>query len=321
MEEWSKKYDIYAPALFEGSGPFSDTDQVRYAKVTSLEEIVFDKKSNYPFKEAILPITQVLFYFTEDEVREAAPRGRDAVIFLRSCDFNALRSLDAIYIRNVIEDHYYKGVRERAKFVVMGCESSFDNCFCVDMETNTCSGYDAYIHLEADSVTLDIVNPELADSFSFESGENAQITPKFVTATTTRVNIPGNLDASVAGSDMWDEYHTRCTSCGRCNFVCPTCTCFSMQDVSYTDNGKCGERRRVWASCQVDGFTDMAGGHSFRANKGQRTRYRVLHKVYDFKKRNGYHMCVGCGRCSDACQEYISFSACVNKLEKAMGVK
>ena len=36
----------------------------------------------------------------------------------------------------------------------------------------------------------------------------------------------------------------------------------------YKDNRKVGERRRVWASCQVDGYTDMAGGHSFRKDKG-----------------------------------------------------
>lgn len=29
-------------------------------------------------------------------------------------------------------------------------------------------------------------------------------------------------------------------------------------------------------------------------------------------------MCVGCGRCDDACPEYISFSNCVNKLNDAM---
>ena len=33
---------------------------------------------------------------------------------------------------------------------------------------------------------------------------------------------------------------------------------------------------------------------------------------------NGYHMCVGCGRCDDVCPEYISFSGCVNHLEEAM---
>ena len=29
-------------------------------------------------------------------------------------------------------------------------------------------------------------------------------------------------------------------------------------------------------------------------------------------------MCTGCGRCDDACPEYISFSNCINKLNKAM---
>lgn len=91
-----------------------------------------------------------------------------------------------------------------------------------------------------------------------------------------------------------------------------------MQDIFYKDNPNNGERRRVWASCMVDGYTDMAGGHSFRKDKGDRMRFRVMHKVYDFNKRFGYHMCVGCGRCDDACPEYISFSTAVNKLNDVM---
>ena len=43
-------------------------------------------------------------------------------------------------------------------------------------------------------------------------------------------------------------------------------------------------------------------------------RFKVLHKISDFKKQFGYQMCVGCGRCDDICPEYISFSACVNRL-------
>ena len=50
------------------------------------------------------------------------------------------------------------------------------------------------------------------------------------------------------------------------------------------------------ASCQVDGYSDIAGGHSFRQSQGERMRFKVLHKISDHKKRFGYHMCVGCGR-------------------------
>ena len=115
-----------------------------------------------------------------------------------------------------------------------------------------------------------------------------------------------------------DDYDSRCINCGRCNFVCPTCTCFTMQDLFYSENGKAGERRRVWASCMVDGFTEVAGGGCYRQKNGQRMRFKVLHKVLDYKQRNGYHMCVGCGRCDDICPEYISFSNCVNRLQDAV---
>ncbi|MCC6107934.1 MAG: 4Fe-4S dicluster domain-containing protein, partial [Atopobium sp.] len=58
-------------------------------------------------------------------------------------------------------------------------------------------------------------------------------------------------------------------------------------------------------------------GGSYRKTAGERMRFKVLHKVYDFRRRFGYDMCVGCGRCDDICPEYISFAACVNKLNAA----
>ena len=64
FQKWSEKYEIFAPKLMEGEGCFSDTDIVRYGKIASLDEIVWDKKSDYSFKEALLPINETLFYFT-----------------------------------------------------------------------------------------------------------------------------------------------------------------------------------------------------------------------------------------------------------------
>jgi len=56
------EYKVYAPILLKGKGTFSDTDTVRYGQVNKVEEIVFDKKSNFSPKEVILPITQTLLY-------------------------------------------------------------------------------------------------------------------------------------------------------------------------------------------------------------------------------------------------------------------
>jgi anaerobic sulfite reductase subunit A len=91
-----------------------------------------------------------------------------------------------------------------------------------------------------------------------------------------------------------------------------------MQDIFYSDNGRAGERRRVWASCMVDGFTDVAGGGSYRRKNGERMRFKVLHKILEHKQRFGCQMCVGCGRCDDVCPEYISFSNIVNRLSSAV---
>ena len=314
----SDKYFIYAPKVFEGEGTFSEIDVIRYGEISKVEEIVFDKKSDYSFKEIILPITQRLFYFTEDQVTVPKAPEKGAIIFLRSCDLHALKRMDEMYLNNGPEDFYYKRLRENTKFILMGCTDTFDNCFCLDMGSNKSDNYDAYIKIDEDYVFIDSKWNELDELIKEEKFAEENVTPDFVTENKVKVNIPENLDTRIFNSSMWQEYTERCIGCGRCNFVCPTCTCFTMQDIFYRDNGKVGERRRVWASCQVNGYTDMAGGISFRKPQGDKMRFKVMHKVYDYKKRFGYNMCVGCGRCDDVCPEYISFSNCINKLEKAM---
>jgi len=319
LKELKKTYKIYAPVNMVGKGTFSDTDLVRYAEIESILDVEFNKKSNFSPKEVILPITQTLFYFTEDKCMEPNTDEKDIMIFLRSCDMNSIKRMDEIYIRNGFVDSYYKKLRDKVKFVLMECEKSYESCFCVSMNSNVTDEYDLFVRLINDKVEIQCKD-KILDKF-FKGSEQKKVTPKFVEKNEIIVNVPENLDQSVFKSIMWKEYSQRCISCGRCNVVCPTCTCFSMQDIFYKENPNNGERRRVWASCMVDGYTDMAGGHSFRIEKGDRMRFKVMHKVYDFKKRFGYQMCTGCGRCDDACPEYISFSNAINKLNAAMKEK
>ena len=314
FRQWAEKYDIFAPVLMEGEGCFSDTDIIRYEKVDSLDDIEWNKKSDYSFKEVLLAINETLFYFTEDQT--TIPKGpeKDILIFLRACDLHAVKRLDDIYLNNKFEDYYYARIREKARFVLMGCESTCTSGFCVSMGTNKADNYDAYIKVNGDEVLMDVKWEDLV--ISLEDVKSVEVTPDYVTENKEKVTLPKNLSNESFANPIWKEYGDRCIKCGRCNFVCPTCTCFTMQDIFYRDNAKVGERRRVWASCQIDGYTDMAGGHGFRQSQGDRMRFKVMHKIYDFEKRFGYPMCVGCGRCDDVCPEYISYSNCVNRLAK-----
>ncbi len=314
FSQWAEKYDIFAPVLMEGEGCFTDTDIIRYGKVSRLDDIEWNKKSDYSFKEVLMAINETLFYFTEDQTMVPNGPTKDILIFLRACDIHAVKRLDEIYLKNGFEDFYYARIRERAKFILMGCENTCDSGFCVSMGTNKAEQYDAYIKVNGDVVTMDLKWDALAADMA--EAENADVAPDYVTENKEKVTLPKNLSNESFTKEIWKEYGDRCIACGRCNFVCPTCTCFTMQDIFYKDNAKVGERRRVWASCQIDGYTEMAGGHGFRKSQGERMRFKVMHKIYDYEKRFGYPMCVGCGRCDDVCPEYISYSNCINRLAK-----
>lgn len=314
LADLEKEYIVFAPVLLQGKGAFTNTDSVKYQEVKKFEEIECNKKSDFSIKEILTPITQTLFYFSEDNWKEPKVHDKKILLFLRSCDIHGIKRLDDIYLKNGAEDPYYKVFREKVRLCLIECPESFENCFCVSMNTNIADEYDLFVRPEDDFVYVGIKNSE----FNTLDEEVLEVFPRFIMENQTRVTIPQELPAGISQAGIWEEYSSRCIGCGRCSFVCPTCSCFSMQDLFYKENKNMGERRRVWASCMVDGFSDMAGGHAFRKKQGERMRFRVMHKFHDYKKRFGYHMCVGCGRCDDACPEYISISNRINKLNSVV---
>ncbi|WP_194608161.1 anaerobic sulfite reductase subunit AsrA [Clostridium vitabionis] len=319
VRDLSQTFRIYAPVKKTGAGRFTDTDVVMYDWVTEASDIVLDRKSDYSFKEFLTPLSEILFFFTESSAKEAELDERPVLIFLRSCDLHALRRLDEIYLRNGREeDWFYRRRRDKIKLALIGCQHSFENCFCVSMGSNIAKeGYAFSIDRRGDEWYSDVRDSSLKDTFAGHALREEDVEPLHVTENATKVTVPEKIPASIIKDKLWDEYTVRCIGCGRCNFVCPTCTCFSMQDVYYTDNGRVGERRRVAASCMVDGYTNVAGGGQYRRTQGERMRFKVLHKIQDFGKRFGYTMCVGCGRCDDVCPEYISYSNIINKVNEA----
>lgn len=322
LAELQQDYRVYAPVRQEGQGRYSDTDVIDYEEIDTVEEIVSDEKSDFSPKEILHPITQTLFHFTEHEFRTSQVGDKDFLIFLRPCDINGIERLDTIFLENgEIEDEYYKRLREKVNFVLMECAEGWDTCFCTSMDANKTDNYSLAARFKDDELLLEVKDEAFADLFADEP--EVEFTPEFVTENETEVNIP-EIDSQeileeVYDLEMWEEYNDRCESCGACTASCITCSCFTTSDVTYTENGKAGERRRVWASCLHDDFTEMAGGHSFRDTPGERMRFRTLHKIYDYKERFGdEHMCVGCGRCTDSCNELISFSATINRLSDAV---
>lgn len=323
FEDLKKEYKIYAPKRFKKQGRYSDTDIIKYDEVSTVEEIEFKEKSHYPVKEVITPITQTLYYFTEDEFRESSiGHNKKILIFARPCDINAQRRQDMIYLHNGnFEDTFYKRIRERVKFICIECVDGFDTCFCLSMNSNKTDDYSLAVRFNESSLLFDVKDKEFSKFFNDKTEEEFEL--KFIEENEAKVTIPEINDKEILiklkNHPMWNEYNKRCLGCGSCTIACSTCSCYTTRDIVYDSLGKIGERRRVQASCHIDGFDEMAGGHNFRTTKADKMRYKVLHKIHDYKAQFGdEHMCVGCGRCTDRCPEHISITATINKVNNAV---
>jgi len=318
IKELQKDYKIFAPKLEEGKGKFTNTDVISYGEINKFTDIVFNQKSYYSPKEIFYPIRETLFYFLNDKIETPEIDIKPIIILLRPCDMNGIKRLDTIFLKNGEEvDYYYLRRRELVKFMMIECVEGFDTCYCVSMNANIATNYEACIRVKDDTISLKIEDKAL-DLELLKDNTEVDFEPEFIKENKVKVTIPdiNKVTKETFNHELWKEYTSRCIACGRCNTSCITCSCYTMQDVKISDDKRIGERRRVWASCHVDGFSDMAGGHSFRDKNGERMRYKTMHKINDFYKRFDEHMCVGCGRCDDVCPEYISFSKCINKLNE-----
>ena len=279
LRDLMRTYRVFAPVRKKGAGRFTDVDVVLYDEVQDASEIELEAKSDYASKEFLTPLSETLLYFTEQEVKEADLDPKPVLVFGRSCDLHAVKRLDQIYLANgTAKDPFYQRRRDLVKFVLIGCPRSFENCFCVDMGANrTTEGYVFSVDIAEGMIRADVPDPEM-DAVFAAHGTPEEVTPSYVTENEVHVRIPENVPLSIIKDPLWDEYTTRCINCGRCNYVCPTCTCYTMQDVFYTDNGKVGERRRVGASCMVDGYTNVAG--DVRRMRAMRRRMSRVHFLY-----------------------------------------
>ena len=120
------------------------------------------------------------------------------------------------------------------------------------------------------------------------------------------LQVAGIVQKGLIPDSFWSEIGDRCIACTGCNLVCPTCTCFGVQDWRYAGGV---ERSRMWDSCQLEGFMREASGHNPLGSEGQRTRRRIHHKLAADPLRWGEISCFVCGRCDAVCPTGIGIQS------------
>jgi sulfite reductase subunit A len=222
IRELGETYRLWAPVLKRGEGRFTDTDVVRYDFVDSADQIELGQRSDYSFKELLTPLSQTLFYYTEDEVTVPKEDARDVIAFVRACDLNALRRLDQMYLHNGARtDWHYDRIRDRVRFALIGCTHEFEDCFCASMGSNVApeGSYDFSLEVGPEGNLLcDVPAEGLRPAFSRAALAEKDVVPAHVDANETQVRVPAEVPNEVYSAPMWDDYTERCIECGRCNF-------------------------------------------------------------------------------------------------------
>ena len=277
-----------------------------------------------PPRQFFAPQREVLFRFREVggrfEFEVPAPERPVALIGLHGCDLTGLRVLRSFHELSC-RDRVVTDRLDQSFIVGMACwEPCLDESFCRDMgslENDIPS--DLYLWDMGQTLLVKILKPRgrdvLADVAPLEAATPAELVAlrqcrrQRSDAFPARLRFsPAALQAALGAAEgdiLWEAEADRCLSCGRCNLVCPTCTCFDVQDEAALDGGS-GARVRTWHGCQVPGFSKVAGGHDFRPTRAQQLRHRVSRKGKYMAERYGMVGCTGCGRCIRHCPTHIS---------------
>ena len=112
-------------------------------------------------------------------------------------------------------------------------------------------------------------------------------------------------------SEIWKEEAQRCVECGCCTIICPTCHCFLLYDQK---NETSQARLRVWDSCMIKDYAQVAGGGNPRPKLWMRLRNRFEKKFDFFPKVAKVYACTGCGRCITGCPAKIDIRRVLRRL-------
>ena len=242
---------------------------------------------------------------------------RYAFIGVRACDLKAMAVQDRVFFKGPYVDPVYRARREQAFILAVNCGGrGCGTGFCVSMGSGprATSGFD---------LALTEVLEEGQHYFLMEvgTGRGAGVLGSVPQRPAAAAEI-GAADRVVAAMTAslgrqletrglkellyrnyehprWDEVTARCLNCGNCTWVCPTCFCHTVEDVTDLTGAVAARWRRQDVCFTVD-YSYIHGG-SIRSSPRSRYRQWLTHKLATWHDQFGCSGCVGCGRCLTWC--------------------
>ena len=285
----ASEYNLVAPSDY------------RFKRVHSFDEIMLDGKTVFSAKHVFFPQKEALLYFRGKEIIQSA---RPTVLFgVRPCDMNAIAYTD-LFFRG---DPYYEKKRESTIILGLQCTRPFKNCYCHLTDTFESSNYDALFIESKNDFFIDAKTEKGRDIVKRLCKNLCRVVGEKEIETLMNLikqNFIRKNNAIKINDKVIERFSKDCYSCTMCTSVCPTCTCFDIEDEMGI--GRPYRRVRKWDSCQTQPFTRVAGEFVFRETRLSRVRQRIYCKFDYSKKNHGMLSCTGCGRCIPICNKEIN---------------
>jgi len=267
------------------------------------------KRYFLPYREDLATFRLVEQDWTKDINYHAE---RPLVLFgLHACDINALNRLDKVLMGNVYPVPYYAAKRKNMFIIGTGCQPQ-PFCFCRSMGADTVHhGFDLFLTdigdrvfveiqtAEAYEITKDLKTEALTEADHARYVHTVAEKNKRFQAHVDTTDLTKILDMEFQ-SPVWKEWGDKCLGCGTCANVCPTCYCYGVEET-VAPGLRTAKKTKTLYSCNIVDFAEVAGGHNFRPEQSTRLKYRYYHKHRGFVEAYEESLCVGCGRCGEAC--------------------
>ncbi|MEN8200581.1 MAG: 4Fe-4S dicluster domain-containing protein, partial [Thermodesulfobacteriota bacterium] len=271
LRKLKKEARLIAPVKNE----YGDT---LFSEIGDLDSATIDlhNQPQSSLKPFFLPQQEPLAHYTIDngEYNFSPPDAAENCIYfgVRSCDLTALLYTDLIFSKPSRDATYYER-RNNSLIITLGCNHPFNNCFCEATGSGPYLeyGYDLQFIDLGDRFYVAAGRRKGADllnrwGYFFREVSEEDQQRRYQLFLEARGRFSRNVQVAHAcqklqeeevPEELWRELAGRCYDCGGCAYVCPTCTCFSVDDVPY--DASRGTRIRRWDACTSSGFTRMAG--------------------------------------------------------------
>jgi sulfhydrogenase subunit beta (sulfur reductase) len=319
LAEWAQKYQVFAPHLRSGGLFFESTDQ------SSLHDIVVDAA------RAVQPVKS--FFFPALEEATAEPKAyQKPWLFLgvKACDLRALEIMRRALTGSIADPHFSKRL-DNSILIGADCTQPYRSCFCTSVEGQPFpkEGFDLNISRIWDGFVVEVGGARgitLLEGFDralktvVKEEEEAQMKQRqeavYKVKKMNRECGTGQSYADLFGngwtSPVWNNHSASCLECGACNWSCPTCHSYILDDRAK----KSFQKMRAWDACLFKGYDVLHGGWTARPKLSDRFRHRLFCKFMFQTAGIGLSGCTGCGRCIDACPVKIDMRLVLHDLEK-----